>query len=99
MKLRFLRNYLDFHKGKNYDVLPESTAKYLISMNAAKEVVKKDGSKDVEDSTGKTTETVETNVDKDSTEKTAETVETNIEEDSTGEKVETDTEDLLGLFD
>jgi|GEM_PF-4081001 len=43
MKLKFKRNYLDFKEGKEYNVEPLSTAKYIISMSIAKEVVEKDG--------------------------------------------------------
>lgn len=43
MKLKFNRNYLDFEKGKTYDVKPPAS-KYIIAMRIAKEVVKKDGS-------------------------------------------------------
>lgn len=44
MKLKIIRDYLDFKKGKEYDVEPDSTAKYMIAMSIAKEVVAKDGS-------------------------------------------------------
>lgn len=43
MKLRILRPYLDFEKGKDYEVTPESTAKYMIAMGIGKEVTAKDG--------------------------------------------------------
>lgn len=43
MKLRILRPYLDFEKGKEYEVKPEATAKYLIAMGIGKEVTSKDG--------------------------------------------------------
>lgn len=43
MKLKFNRNFLDFKKDKSYDVNPEGTAKYLVRMRIAKEVVGKDG--------------------------------------------------------
>lgn len=43
MKLKFNRDYLDFKTGKTYDVNPDSTAKYIVSMSIAKEVVTKDG--------------------------------------------------------
>lgn len=43
MKLKMLRTYLDFEKGKTYDIEQEDTANYWIAMSIAKKVVAKDG--------------------------------------------------------
>lgn len=45
MLLRFERDYLDFKKDQEYIVEPLNTAKYIIAMGIAKEVVSKNGKK------------------------------------------------------
>lgn len=42
MLLKFNRDYLDFKKDKQYDVV-DTTAKYILAMSIAKEVVDKGG--------------------------------------------------------
>lgn len=48
MKLKILRDYLDFKEGQTYEIEHPSPAKYMIAMSIGKEVVGKGGKADKE---------------------------------------------------
>lgn len=48
MKIRYIKNFLDFKAGETYDVTPESIAEYHVRVGIAKKVTSKDGTPDNE---------------------------------------------------